>query len=119
LNVGTYVQSKVLIEDGRVIKRLKEDMVANTAVNSAAFAGKLAIFRHAAILGSPAAIRALQRSLQQRELYAGAIDGTYGASLRAAIAAYESAEGLPVTGLATETLLHRLTGERPAPPRSP
>jgi Putative peptidoglycan binding domain len=119
LNVGTYVQSKVLIEEGRVSKRLSTHTVANTAVNSAAFAGKLATFRHAAILGSPAAIRALQRSLQRRELYAGAIDGTYGASLRAAIAAYESAEGLPVTGLATATLLHRLAGERPALPRAP
>jgi hypothetical protein len=115
LNVGTYVQSKVLIEEGRVIKRLKPDTVANTAVNCSRFASKLAAFEHAAILGRSAEIRALQRSLQRRELYAGAIDGTYGAGLHAAIAAYERAHGMPVTGLATQALLERLQSEYPPP----
>ena len=45
INVGTYVQSKVLMQDRQVKKRLKADTVANTAVASAAFAGKLEAFR--------------------------------------------------------------------------
>ena len=40
INVGTYVQSKVLMQDGKVTKRLKADTVANTAVAARAFAGQ-------------------------------------------------------------------------------
>ena len=63
----------------------------------------------------PAQLRELQTLLRQRHLFAGAVDGTYGAALRAAIEAYEKTEGLPVTGLATHALLKRLGGgaERP------
>jgi Putative peptidoglycan binding domain len=110
INVGTYVQSKVLMEDGRISKRFEATEVANTAVNSTAFASKLATFRRAVILASAAEIRALQMALKQRALYPGAIDGTYGASLRSAIEAYEGAQDLPVTGLATRALLQRLQG---------
>jgi Putative peptidoglycan binding domain/Trypsin-like peptidase domain len=119
INVGTYVQSKVLIEEGQVIKRLKPDTVANTAVNSSRFASKLAAFEHAAILGSSAEISALQKIMQRHDLYAGPIDGSYGAGLRAAIAAYESAHGMMVTGLATQALLQRLTREQPLTPAVP
>lgn len=110
LNVGTYVQSKVLMEDGRISKRFEAAEVANTAVNSSAFAGKLASFRQAAILASADEIRALQLALKLRALYAGPIDGAYGAGLRSAIEAYEAAQALPVTGLATKALLQRLRG---------
>jgi len=112
LNVGTYVQSKVLMEDGRITKRFEAAEVANTAVNSSAFAGKLATFRQAAILASAAEIRALQLALKLRALYPGTIDGAYGADLRSAIEAYEGAQDLPVTGLATKALLQRLHGPR-------
>jgi V8-like Glu-specific endopeptidase len=119
INVGTYVQTKVLMENGQVTKRLKADAVANTAVNSSVFAAKLSAFRQAAILSSPAQIRQLQTALKERELYAGSIDGSYGAALRAAIEAYERARGIPVTGLASEALLLRLNaeGRRPAAAR--
>ncbi len=110
LNIGTYVQSTVLMEDGRITKRLEAAEVANTAVNSDAFAGKLKTFREAAILTSPDEIRALQMALKLRALYPGTIDGAYGAGLRSAIEAYEGAQDLPVTGLATKTLLQRLHG---------
>ena len=115
INVGTYVQSKVLMQDGKVTKRLKADTVANTGVSATAFAGKLDAFRQAAILNTPTQLRELQTLLLHRHLFAGAVDGTFGAALRAAIEAYEKVEGLPVTGLATQTLLKRLGGgaERP------
>jgi len=110
INVGTYQQSKVLMQDGEVKKRLKADTIANTGVASAAFAGKLDAFRQAVILASVAEMRELQGLLAQRQLYSGPVDGTYGADLKTAIETYEKAEGLTVTGLATVALLQRLGG---------
>jgi protease YdgD len=110
INVGTYVRSKVEMQDGHVTRRYKADTVANTGVSAAAFAGKLDAFRQAAILGSPAQIRELQAALKQQQLYAGPVDGTYGPTLRIAIEAFEKAQGLAVTGLATQALLKRLGG---------
>jgi peptidoglycan hydrolase-like protein with peptidoglycan-binding domain len=78
-------------------------------VSSAAFAEQLEIFRRATILASSAEIRQLQTQLRQRGLFAGNVDGTYSAALRAAIEAHERAQGLPVTGLATAALLKALT----------
>jgi len=98
-----------------VKKRMKADPVANTAVASAAFADKLDVFLQAAVLSSPAQVRELQTLLQQRELFAGKVDGTYSAELRSAIEAYEKAEGLQVTGLATLTILKRLGGTGTVP----
>jgi peptidoglycan hydrolase-like protein with peptidoglycan-binding domain len=62
------------------------------------------------ILASVAEMRELQGLLTQRQLYAGPMDGNYGAELKTAIEAYEKAEGLTVTGLATVALLQRLGG---------
>jgi Putative peptidoglycan binding domain/Trypsin-like peptidase domain len=121
INIGTYVQSKVVMQAGQVTKRLKADTVANTGVSSEAFADKLDTFRQAAILGSAGQIRELQTLLKQRHLFAGSIDGSYGAPLRTAIEAFEAAQGLPVTGLATVDILKRLGGgtssEKAKPPR--
>jgi protease YdgD len=110
INVGTYVQSKVLMQEGKVMKRMKANPVANTGVASAAFAEKLEAFLGAVVLTSPAQVRELQTLLKGRQLFAGKVDGNYGAELRAAIEAYEKAEGLPVTGLATLAILKRLGG---------
>jgi Putative peptidoglycan binding domain/Trypsin-like peptidase domain len=110
INVGTYEQSKVLMQDGQVKKRLKAQTIANTAVASAAFASRLEAFRQAAILASPVQMRELQRLLAERRHYSGPVDGNYGEPVKAAIEAYEKAEGLAVTGLATTTLLQRLGG---------
>ena len=41
VNVGTYVQSKVIMLNGEVVHRFKSDDVANTGVNSLAFAAAL------------------------------------------------------------------------------
>ena len=110
INVGTYVQSKVLMQEGKVMKRLKADAVANTGVASAAFAEQLETFREAVVLTSPAQVRELQTLLHGRGLFGGKADGTYSAELRSAIEAFEAAQGLKVTGLATLTLLKRLGG---------
>jgi Putative peptidoglycan binding domain/Trypsin-like peptidase domain len=110
INVGTYEQAKVLMQDGQVKKRLKANTIANTAVASAAFAARLEAFRQAVILSTPGEMRELQALLARRQLYSGPVDGNYDAALKAAIEAYEKAEGLAVTGLATEALLQRLGG---------
>jgi Putative peptidoglycan binding domain/Trypsin-like peptidase domain len=110
INVGTYVQSKVLMQEGKVKQRLKADTVTNTGVASVAFAAKLEAFQQAVILSSAAEVRELQGLMKQRDLYSGPVDGIYSAVLKQAIEAYEKAEGLQVTGLATVALLQRLGG---------
>jgi V8-like Glu-specific endopeptidase len=110
INVGTYVQSKVEMMDGQVTRRFKAETVANTGVSAAQFAAKLEAFRNAVILATPTQIRHLQAALREREIYSGPLNGTYTANLRAAIEAYEAAEGLPVTGFPTQALLRRLGG---------
>ena len=47
INVGTYVQSKVEMQEGEVVRRFKSETVANTGVSAAAFAAKLEAFRRA------------------------------------------------------------------------
>ena len=47
INVGTYVQSRVVLQDGAVTFRSKPEAIANTAVNAAAFADAIASFARA------------------------------------------------------------------------
>ena len=82
INVGTYVQSKVEMKEGEVVRRFKSETVANTGVSAAAFAAKLEAFRRANILSTAAEIRDLQTALKRRQLYDGPVDGTYRPALR-------------------------------------
>jgi protease YdgD len=118
INVGTYVQSKVLMQEGKVMKRMKADPVANTGVAASAFADKLEVFRQATLLTSSAQVRELQTLLKGRQLFTGSVDGHYGADLRTAIETYEKGEGLVVTGLATMATLKRLGGGMAAEPKA-
>ncbi len=108
ISVGTYEESKVEIESGRVVKRSKSTIVANTGVNALVFAAKLDLFRSAQIVTAAHQIRALQSALKQRSHYAGPVNGVYSPELRQAIESFERAQGLTVTGLATQALLRRL-----------
>lgn len=114
INVGTYVQSRVVMQDGQMKERHRAETVANTAVSAEAFADRIDILRNARILTAGGPIRTLQQRLREQQFYAGNIDGAYGPVLRTAITSYERANTLPVTGLATQELLLRLTGEPPA-----
>ena len=109
INVGTYVQSKVLLQNGEVVHRYQSDSVANTGVASAAFLPPLEAFARAEIVGSRAQVRELQELLAERGFYKGTRDGAFGPILRAAIEKFEQSEGRPETGLATTALLQRLT----------
>jgi hypothetical protein len=111
MNVGTYVQSRVITQQGRVASRQQTETVANTAVNARVFADQIANFETAAILRAGNPIRQLQEHLAALKFYGGRADGDYGPLLKAAIVAYEKERGLPVTGLATAPLLSRLVAE--------
>jgi peptidoglycan hydrolase-like protein with peptidoglycan-binding domain len=67
--------------------------------------------------GSPQLLlRAVQRELSTRGYDVGPIDGTPSDKTKAAISAYEKAEGLPITGVASDELLrHILLGAAPQP----
>jgi len=111
INVGTYVQSKVITLNGEVLHRFKSDDVANTGVNSQAFSDALDAFRNAEILASRRDMQLLQRQLLAKGLYKGTLDGVYGTATKTAIEAFQRAAHLPTTGIATWPLLQALSGE--------
>lgn len=111
MNVGTYVQSRVITQQGKAASRQQTETIANTAVNARVFAEQIAVFESATILRAGNPIRQLQEHLAALGFYGGRADGDYGPVLKAAVVAYEKARGLPVTGLATAPLLSRLVAE--------
>ena len=111
INVGTYVQSKVIMLNGEVLHRFKSDDVANTGVNALAFAPSLDAFLAADTLRTRRDVRRLQDALSARGLYSGPRDGVFGPALRTAIMTFERASLLRTTGLATRALLQALTVE--------
>lgn len=113
INVGTYVQSKVLMREGQVTQRSKPDAVANTGVASSAFADRLKDFASARVLMTAVEVKELQRRLLELGDYAGAVDGTYGPALKMAIEAYETRARLKVSGIASEALLKQLRDVTP------
>jgi protease YdgD len=114
INVGTYVLSKVLVKDGKIAKRFKQDIIANTAVNATAFADLIAPLREARILEDRDSIRRLQTRLKDLHHYTGALDGSYGPLMKAAIEDFQRTHGQPVTGLATVELFDLIMREGPA-----
>ena len=110
INVGTYVQSKVIMLNGAVLHRFKSDDVANTGVNSLAFAASLDALRGADTLLSRRDIQLLQARLAAKDLYLGPQDGKLTSATRVAIERFERASEAPVTGLATRALLQTLVG---------
>ncbi|MBI1650810.1 peptidoglycan-binding protein [Hyphomicrobium sulfonivorans] len=111
INVGTYVQSKVIMLNGEVLHRFKADDVANTGVNAQSFDKSLTAFIAADTVSSHKDISRLQELLAQRGLYMGPRDGVYGPQLRTAIMAFERASQMPPTGFASYSLLDALAGE--------
>lgn len=117
INVGTYVQSKVLMRDGQVQRRFEPETIANTAVSIRHLKPLVDAIRDARIASSRADIVAFQRRLRAMGLYAGALDGTFGELTRVAIRAYQQSMGLPATGLPTDDLARHLVGIPPLPER--
>jgi Putative peptidoglycan binding domain/Trypsin len=112
INVGTYVQSRVMMREGEVLHRF----------SAAAFKDRISEFEQAQILPNGQSIRFVQDQLQALQLYDGAVDGAYGPQLRTAISNFEQLSRLPITGLATTSLVRRLdtvTGSIPRRPPAP
>jgi V8-like Glu-specific endopeptidase len=115
INIGTYVQSRIMAREGSASAAAtlaKPEPVANTAVAVAGFIDRVAPFKAATIIGTAAGIREVQEALKARGHYDGTIDGSYGAGLQRAIEAYELANTLPVTGVASMALKERLKAGR-------
>ncbi len=108
INVGTYVQSRTVVHQDRVVEQASTASIANTGVSSMAFADRLAAFRNTRTLNSSTQLKEFQERLQQLGYYAGPIDGTYGPALRVAIDAYQWSINLPRTGVTSDELLARL-----------
>ncbi len=121
INVGTYVQSRILTVNGTVAHRYQSESIANTGVSASAFAGALDHFGRAVFLTARTDMRELQSHLAAAGVFSGPRDGLYGASSRSAIEMYERLEGRPVTGLATVELLQslrRMTVAKAKPPQT-
>ena len=111
INVGTYVQSKVLMQEGKVMKRLKADAVANTAVASGCVRRQArGVPRRAAADEPGAGARAADAAAWRGSCSPARSTAPTAPSCARRSRAYEKAEGLPVTGLATMTILKRLGG---------
>ena len=109
LNVGTYVQARSLLQNGEVVRRLEPQVVANSSIAGVAFVGRVAALQLARILATRDGVRAVQAALSRQGHYAGPIDGVFTAVVRSAIERYEGSAGLPVTGIASQALLERLS----------
>lgn len=111
VNVGTYTRTRLILREGHIIRRLKPDIIANTAVNARAFAHAIEPLAKTEMILATEEMRELQRELQARSLYTGKIDGIFGRGTRSAIRAYENLTGRPMTGLPARDLLRRLMAE--------
>ncbi len=109
INVGTFVQSRVMIEEGGVVKRAPPSPVANTAVSTIAFAGRIDALRSATVLTTVTDIRALQQLLISARLLDGPPTGRFESETRLAIEQFEVGAGLTVLGVPTRALLEHLT----------
>ena len=115
INVGTYQQREIIVKNGRIIRRTKYRTIANTAVNSMAFAKKISILKQADVIHSRAELKKLQIDLKERGYYPGKIDGIYGRRTELAIKAFERGMNRNITGLATYALLADLNKARADP----
>lgn len=116
INVGTYVRSRVIMHDGQIIQKLASEVVANTALLAAPLLPRIEALARNDIITARDALARVQDRLAHKGFFVGLRDGIYGRITRTSIEAYEASMGLPITGLATKTLLQRLQGSQPAPP---
>lgn len=114
LNVGVYLQSRILVRGGRVEKTFKAKTVANTGVSAEHLAVLVEAFRTAKPVTAAEDMQRLQERLQALGFYRGTIDGLLGEKMRAAIKAYQRSLGEPETGVPSRDLIDRLAGPAPA-----
>ena len=115
INVSTFVISRNRIKQGRIVKRLKPDVIANIAVNAMAFHHVIVALGGGNLLDTQSEMLTLQKELRVRGIYTGQLDGNLGRQLRRAIIHYEDSNNLPVTGIPSRTLLRQLVETRTKP----
>jgi protease YdgD len=115
INVGTYTRTRILLRYGRVVKRLKPDVIANTGVMGAAFAHVIPKLDSSQIVERREDIKKMQTALHARGLFSAVTDGDYGRATRTAIRIFEQSNNMPVTGLPTMALYSRLMDEKVTP----
>jgi Trypsin-like peptidase domain/Putative peptidoglycan binding domain len=108
INVGTYLQSRLLLRGGLVIKRFAPATVANTGVSAAEFADRLVSFQTSETIAETADVKRLQAAMAERRLYAGVIDGILGEQTRKAIRDVQRQLGEVDTGLPSVALFEKL-----------
>ena len=108
INVGTYLRAKMMVQNGKVVRRYKSKTIANTGVHAAPLRMNLKRFLTTKVLSAPSQMRELQRHLSKAGYYRGKIDGLYGPKTRHGIETFERWMSLPVTGLASYRLLNKL-----------
>lgn len=120
-NSGTYDVSRSEIQVGQVHHRYKSETIANTGGTIRALAEVLPYFRQTRMVPTGPAMTDLQDRLRELGHYAGLRDGVFGHSMRAAIEAFEKAEGRRVYGLPSEDLARLIEARtgRPLPIRVP
>ncbi len=115
INVGTYTRTRILLREGRIVKRMKPDIIANTGVNGSAFGPVINSLENADLLASSEDMMRLQAELQARGLYTGSLDGQLGRDTRNAIVRFEDTQHMLQTGLPTKSLLRRMDEDRIKP----
>ena len=108
VNVGTYVQTRLMLREGRVVHRYRANPIANTAVAASAFQPLISVLADAKIIASRRGLKHLQTALRRRGFFSGPTDGVFKIETRRAILAAEDHLGLPQTGLPTKAIHRRL-----------
>ena len=108
LNVGTYLQTRLLVAGNEVRRRFKAAPLGNTAVSGSAFARYIGPFTRAELLVGRNAISELQSTLTQLGYDPGTPDGLYGNRTRAAVTKFARDAAIAGPVLPTEAFLRRL-----------
>lgn len=112
INVGTYVQSKIVMSHGNVMHRAEPAAVANTAASAAPVALALAELDSDEPIADSATLVELRALLERVMSRIRAANETYEiADLRTTILGYQRLHGLQEAGMPTRGLLARLRAE--------
>ncbi len=115
LNVAERSTRRFLRRGKKIIKYYKRKASHNIAVHPSTFARQLSQIAPVQIVLSARHMESFQRSLKERRLYAGKIDGVFGPATRNAIRKFERSISHPVLGIPTRELLDKIGALSPAP----
>lgn len=108
INVGTYVQSRVVLQEGSVLFRSKPEAIANTAVNATAFADTIATF------ATRSTVHSLVSRSNRATSSADSGDSVSGVATSARLLRHNSHPAKPTssTGVPHSSAVERATGGR-------